>query len=50
LLTFEINNLAASIRARGWVKVALWLSLVKVAPGRVKKRDVQLVKLQKKIS
>jgi len=43
LVTFEINNQATSIWARSWDKVASRLSWVKVAPGRVRERDVQLV-------
>jgi len=46
LVTFENNNLATSIRPRGWKKVApsKARSYVKVAPGRVKERNVQLVR------
>jgi len=40
LVTFEINDLATSILARGRDKVALRLSQVKVAPGRIGERVV----------
>ncbi len=42
-VTFEINNHATSIRARGWDDVAPRGSEGKVAPGRVRESDVQLI-------